>query len=123
MGALSTPDVLRTALLARSIPAENDLEPEPKPDRLAAAIFMASALITSSSFRHERESGAMELLLVTPLSAQQIIIGRLRGCWMQLLPAASVLTLSSIILNLSWTFWFRTDPLSILFFIGTGSVL
>lgn len=54
-------------------------------------ILLGLAFSAAASFRRERESGALELLLVTPLSPDQIIAGRLRGLWMQFLPAALVL--------------------------------
>lgn len=57
-------------------------------------LLLGLAFSASSSFRRERESGAFELLLVTPLSVDQIITGRLRGLWMQFLPAALVLVLA-----------------------------
>jgi ABC-type transport system involved in multi-copper enzyme maturation permease subunit len=43
------------------------------------------------SFRRERETGVLELLLVTPTSEAQIILGRLRGIWGQFLPAWGLL--------------------------------
>lgn len=43
-----------------------------------------------SGFLQEKRSGALELLLVTPLSAQTIILGRTWGLWKQFLPAALV---------------------------------
>ncbi|HEX4645215.1 MAG TPA: ABC transporter permease subunit [Verrucomicrobiae bacterium] len=43
------------------------------------------------SFRRERETGVLELLLVTPTSEAQIILGRLRGLWGQFLPAWGLL--------------------------------
>lgn len=49
------------------------------------------AASAAGSFRRERESGVLELLLVSPLSARQIVSGRLRGLWGQFLPA--------------WTLW------------------
>jgi len=56
------------------------------------ALFCASlAASAAGSFRRERESGVMELLLVTPLTAGQILTGRLRGIWGQLLPALALL--------------------------------
>ena len=83
-------------------------------------IFMAWLLVGSiasvavGSFRRERESGVLELLLVTPLTAGQIINGRLRGMWGQFLPA--IVTLLGIWLYLNsvfrlseeecWTVWF-----------------
>lgn len=45
------------------------------------------------SFNHERETGALELLLVTPLPPSQIINGRLRGVWMQFLPSLALVAL------------------------------
>ena len=41
----------------------------------------------AGSFRRERETGVLELLLVSPLNEWQIIGGRLRGLWGQFLPA------------------------------------
>jgi ABC-type transport system involved in multi-copper enzyme maturation permease subunit len=53
-----------------------------------AGLFCASlAMSAAGSFRRERESGVMELLLVTPLTVGQIVNGRLRGIWSQFLPA------------------------------------
>ena len=39
----------------------------------------------------ERESGVLELLLVSPLGEKQIIAGRLSGLWGQFAPAAVLL--------------------------------
>ena len=58
---------------------------------LAWLIMISMAASAAGSFRRERESGVMELLLVTPLSTRQIIGGRLRGLWGQFLPAVSIL--------------------------------
>jgi ABC-type transport system involved in multi-copper enzyme maturation permease subunit len=57
-------------------------------------LAMSMAVTAAGSFRRERETGVLELLLVSPLSARQIINGRLRGLWGQFLP--SILTLLSI---------------------------
>lgn len=51
------------------------------------------ALTAAGSFRRERESGVMELLLVSPMAEGEIIFGRLWGLWMQFLPS-TVLVLS-----------------------------
>jgi len=57
-----------------------------------AWLMMGSiAASAAGSFRRERESGVLELLLVTPLSAAHIIGGRLRGLWGQFLPAIAAL--------------------------------
>jgi|GEM_PF-629795 len=44
-----------------------------------------------NSFWREKQNGGLELLLVTPLSAMQIILGRARGLWTQFLPALLVI--------------------------------
>lgn len=49
------------------------------------------AASAAGSFRRERESGVLELLLVAPLTTNQIITGRLRGLWGQFLPAMVLL--------------------------------
>jgi len=54
---------------------------------LALCLILGLAASAAGSFSHERQSGALELILVTPLSVGQIIFGRLRGVWGQLLPA------------------------------------
>ena len=55
-------------------------------------LFTAGLAFTASaSFRRERETGALELLLVCPLTVAQLIWGRLRGIWMQYLPSFALL--------------------------------
>jgi ABC-type transport system involved in cytochrome c biogenesis permease component len=55
-------------------------------------LFTAGLAFTASaSFREERESGALELLLVCPLTVAQLIWGRLRGIWTQFLPSFALL--------------------------------
>jgi ABC-type transport system involved in multi-copper enzyme maturation permease subunit len=49
------------------------------------------AMSAAASFRRERETGVMELLLVSPLGEGEIIWGRLRGLWGQFLPAFGLL--------------------------------
>jgi ABC-type transport system involved in multi-copper enzyme maturation permease subunit len=49
------------------------------------------ALSAAGSFRRERETGVLELLLVSPLGESQIISGRLGGLWSQFAPAAGLL--------------------------------
>jgi hypothetical protein len=56
-------------------------------------LLVGMAFTASASFRKERESGALELLLVCPLSVAQIIGGRLRGIWMQFVPSGAFLAL------------------------------
>jgi ABC-type transport system involved in multi-copper enzyme maturation permease subunit len=57
------------------------------------AWLLAGSLAASAagSFRRERETAVLELLLVSPLGTSQIISGRLRGLWGQFLPAAGLL--------------------------------
>jgi ABC-type transport system involved in multi-copper enzyme maturation permease subunit len=51
-----------------------------------------------NSFAEEKSSGALELILVTPIPIRQIILGRVRGVWEQFLPAALILgTLDSVL--------------------------
>jgi hypothetical protein len=54
---------------------------------LAGSMAMSAA----GSFRRERETGVLELLLVSPLGEKQIISGRLGGLWSQFAPAAGLL--------------------------------
>lgn len=55
---------------------------------LLAATMAVSA---TGSFRRERETGVLELLLVSPLTTRQIIGGRLRGLWGQFFPSVVAL--------------------------------
>ncbi|MEY2409614.1 MAG: hypothetical protein QOF48_2284 [Verrucomicrobiota bacterium] len=63
--------------------------------RLVSWLLIASVTFTAAgSLRRERESGVIELLLVSPLSVAQIIGGRLRGIGGQFLPATILLVAS-----------------------------
>jgi ABC-type transport system involved in cytochrome c biogenesis permease component len=44
-----------------------------------------------SGFLEEKRSGALELLLVTPISVNELIFGRVWGLWQQFLPAGLIL--------------------------------
>jgi ABC-type Na+ efflux pump permease subunit len=44
-----------------------------------------------SGFLEEKRSGALELLLITPISVNKLIFGRVWGLWKQFLPSALVL--------------------------------
>jgi ABC-type transport system involved in multi-copper enzyme maturation permease subunit len=46
-----------------------------------------------SGFLEEKRSGALELLLITPISVEKLIFGRVWGLWKQFTPAALVLGL------------------------------
>jgi ABC-type transport system involved in multi-copper enzyme maturation permease subunit len=66
----------------------------------AAIVFMIGAIAfsASGSFTRERQNGAMELLLVSPLTVAQIILGRTRGVIGQFIPAAGVWLVCSFFL-------------------------
>jgi ABC-type Na+ efflux pump permease subunit len=57
------------------------------------------AASAAGSFQRERESGVMELLLVSPISESKIIWGRVRGLWGQFLPAFILLLAAWLYLN------------------------
>jgi ABC-type transport system involved in multi-copper enzyme maturation permease subunit len=75
------------------------------------------ALSAAGSFRRERESGVLELLLVSPLSEADVVWGRLRGLWSQFLPAFGTLWL--IWIYFSSLFSYRADGGQISFFVIT----
>jgi ABC-type transport system involved in multi-copper enzyme maturation permease subunit len=58
---------------------------------LAMILALSIAVSAAGSFRRERESGVLELLLVAPLRESQIIAGRVRGLWGQFIPASVLL--------------------------------
>jgi len=63
------------------------------PMQRATAWFLAFTIAASAagSFQRERETGVLELLLVSPVGEAAIIAGRLRGLWGQFLPAVALL--------------------------------
>jgi ABC-type transport system involved in multi-copper enzyme maturation permease subunit len=69
---------------------------------LLLLLMLALGFSAVGSFRRERESGALELLLVAPLRINQISFGRLRGLWMQFLPALLVVVAANFYLNYGW---------------------
>ena len=80
---------------------------------LALLLAMGLALSAAGSFRRERETGVMELLLVAPLREWQIIGGRVRGLWIQFLP--SIVLLCSVWLY-GMTFQTEGDELTFILF-------
>jgi ABC-type transport system involved in multi-copper enzyme maturation permease subunit len=58
---------------------------------LASILALGIAVSAAGSFRRERESGVLELLLVAPLRESQLILGRVRGLWAQFIPASVLL--------------------------------
>jgi ABC-type transport system involved in multi-copper enzyme maturation permease subunit len=62
---------------------------------LKSAMLISMAFSAVGSFQREKQNGALELLLVTPLREKQIIFGRLWGIWGQFLPAFGILLLTA----------------------------
>ena len=58
---------------------------------LGLILAVAMASVAAGSFRRERDLGVMELLLITPLRADELALGRLKGIWEQFLPAIALL--------------------------------
>jgi ABC-type transport system involved in multi-copper enzyme maturation permease subunit len=58
---------------------------------LACLLVLSVAISSARSFHRERESGLLELLLVSPLLESQIINGRVRGLWSQFMPSIVLL--------------------------------
>jgi ABC-type Na+ efflux pump permease subunit len=63
-----------------------------------------------SGFLEEKRSGALELLLVTPITANKLIFGRTWGLWKQFLPAG--LVLAGLYANSLWQKYSSDDDLS-----------
>jgi len=70
---------------------------------LGLLLLLGLTFSATGSFREELETGAFELLLVTPLRERQIIAGRVRGIWRQFLPAILVYGAGSIYLASGWS--------------------
>ncbi len=68
---------------------------------LGTILAVSLAFSSAGSFRLERENGALELILVTPLRVGQVILGRLRGLWSQFLPGVVVVAGVFMFLNVS----------------------
>jgi len=65
--------------------------------QLILLLVLAAVLtfVGVSTFLQEKRSGALELVLITPLRVEQIIFGRAWGLWKQFLPAALVIGMYS----------------------------
>lgn len=88
---------------------------------MAWALAVSMAASAAGSFRRERETGVLELLLVSPLTTGQIIGGRLRGLWGQFLP--SVVTLIGIWLYFLGIFRTENNFAPVWFFLVTYLVV
>src|SRR5262249_48043879 len=69
---------------------------------LGVVLLLGLTFSATGSFRDELQTGAFEVLLVTPLREWQIIFGRVRGLWRQFLPAMTVYAAASIFLASGW---------------------
>jgi ABC-type Na+ efflux pump permease subunit len=71
-------------------------------------VLLGTGLLVSAagSFRVEREEGAFELLLVTPITEAEVIWGRLRGLWAEVLPSIVLLV------GVSVAWWLGGGPQS-----------
>jgi len=92
---------------------------------LIGLLALAIAFSAAGSFRRERQSGLLELMLVTPLSVRQVIAGRLWGIVAHFFPAIAVLMLFCIgdrllspkaYQNVAWS-WLFPSPLLTVFLI------
>jgi len=81
-----------TFLLSAAITERNFFSGDDGIEVLLSCLLAGSmAMSSAGSFRRERETGVLELLLVSPISEREIILGRLRGLWGQFLPASGLL--------------------------------
>jgi len=51
---------------------------------LGWGLLVALGMTAAGSFRRERENGMLSLLLITPLTSSQIVMGRVKGLWGQI---------------------------------------
>src|SRR4029077_7013508 len=71
----------------------------------------------AGSFRRERVSGVLELVLISPLREVEILWGRLKGLWGQFLP--TVVLLLGIWFYFSTLFTDSAEGKDIFFFVTT----
>jgi hypothetical protein len=74
---------------------------------ISLGLGLAMSFAGASSFTLERQNGALELLLVTPLSEDQLLGGQLRTLWKQFGPAVLIILLTSF----GSLFWHGCDLL------------
>ena len=60
---------------------------------LTGGLALGVAFSAANSFRRERQTGLLEVLLVTPISARKVILGRIWGMFSNYLPALLALML------------------------------
>jgi ABC-type transport system involved in multi-copper enzyme maturation permease subunit len=69
---------------------------------LGLLLLLGLLFSSTGSFRDELETGAFELLLVTPIRERQILLGRVSGIWQQFLPAFVIFGAGGIFLGSGW---------------------
>jgi len=92
---------------------------------MTAVLASGIAFSAAGSFRRERQSGLLELLLVSPLSARQLIHGRIWGIGCHYLPAIAVLVIAWIGDRYLNQKFYMTGPWHLLFLnpLIPGSIL
>jgi len=92
---------------------------------LGMVLLLGVAFSAAVSFRAERETGALELMLVSPLRVAGIMHGRVRGIWTQYLPCVLLIGSCWWFLQLDYdalvwvagmVCWYLTLPLIGLYF-------
>jgi len=86
---------------------------------LALLLVVSMAASAAGSFRRERESGVLELLLVSPLQERHIIQGRLKGLWSQFAPAAGLILLVWAYTSLTFKTRYGNAAGAVVFFLST----
>jgi len=92
--------------------AERDSTLQPA---LIGLLTLGIAFGAAGSFRRERQSGLLELMLVTPLSVRQVIAGRLWGIFSHFFPALAVLIVFCIGDRLLFPKAYQQGPWALLF--------
>jgi ABC-type transport system involved in multi-copper enzyme maturation permease subunit len=111
LGALVTVEAFIVTFLVTGQAGWDDLmEVQPL---IAAFLGVGITFSAADSFRKERETGALELLLVTPLTVRQVIWGRLFGLWGQYLPVF-LLLIGTWWYTASWQLWQDSGALRML---------
>jgi ABC-type transport system involved in cytochrome c biogenesis permease component len=95
---------------------------------LTTAVSLGVTFSATGSFRRERQSGLLEILLVTPLSVRQLMLGRLWGIFSHFSPALALLIVcwdSDRLLNhkefyANPFFWVAPNPLAFLALMVAG---
>jgi len=84
---------LAYVVLACALPTGSTSEMAGYVSLMVLILAAAFTFVGVGSFLTEKKSGALELLLVTPITPNQIIFGRVWGLWKQFLPAGLILLL------------------------------